>query len=215
MNVTNSLVVLCVFFFIFQMVFGLEFSAVGVLVGSLLLTEPWRILTSMFLHADIEHLFFNMFALFVFGNALERRVGSPLFTLIYFISGITGAVGFMLFSGPDAIALGASGAIFGIIGALVVIAPRMTVYLFGGVPMPMYAVGILYALIEVFAFGKADSIAHSAHLLGLVGGFAVAQKYNWDNERGVMTPITTRKALIISVALSIVVALLFGAYYVL
>lgn len=215
MNITNSIVVLCVFFFIFQMMMGPEFTAVGTLTGGLLFTEPWRIFTSMFLHGDFEHLFFNMFALFVFGNALERRIGSSLFTLIYFVSGIIGSIGFMLFSGPSASALGASGAIFGIIGALVVVAPNMTVYLFGGVPMPMFAVGILYAIIEIFAFGRADSIAHSAHLLGLVGGFAVARKYKRDNEMGIMTPLTVRKALIISAVLGIIVAVLFGAYYVL
>ncbi len=213
MRVTNAIIILCVFFFIFQLLFGLEFTYVGVLVPGLLLDEPWRIFTSMFLHADPEHLFFNMFALFMFGNALERRVGSALFTLIYLISGIVGAVGFMMFSGPEGVALGASGAIFGIIGALAVVAPGMVVYLFGGIPMPMYAVGIFYALIELFAFGSPDNIAHSAHLLGLIGGFVVAEKYRRNNELGAMTTISTGKALIISIVLGLVVAVLSGAYY--
>jgi len=184
MNIANYIIILCVFLFIMQMIMGPEFTAVGTLVGGLLLTEPWRIITSMFLHGSLEHLFFNMFALFVFGNVLERKMGGNIFTLIYLVSGIIGSIGFVLSSGPSASALGASGAIFGIIGALVVVAPNMTVYLFGGLPMPMYAVGILYVAIEIFAFGKADNIAHSAHLLGLVGGFITAKAYEYMGPGG-------------------------------
>ncbi len=208
MRATTAIVLLCVFLFVFQLMRGIEFTAVGVLFSGGLLSEPWRIFTSMFLHGDFDHIFFNMFALFVFGTALERRVGTSRFLLIYLVSGVVGAAGFMLFSTPYESALGASGAIYGIIGALVVVAPRMVVYLFGGVPMPMYAVGLLYAVIELFALGRADSIAHSAHLLGFVGGFVLAKMYAEQAEiAGDLTPV---KSIAISVVFGLLVALVFG-----
>ena len=209
MNVTTSIVVLCIFFFIFQALLGPDFTSVGVLSSSLLLAEPWRIFTSMFLHGDLGHLFFNMFALFIFGNALEKRVGGPLFLLIYLVSGVVGAAGFMLFSAPYESALGASGAIFGIIGALVIVAPKMVVYLFGGIPMPMYVVGILYALIELFALsGSGDGIAHSAHLLGFFGGFGVVSICKQREEE--LYSLTVNKAIAVSVIFGLLVALFFG-----
>lgn len=209
MNVTTSIVILCIFFFIFQALLGPDFTSVGVLSSSLLLEEPWRIFTSMFLHGDLGHLFFNMFALFIFGNALEKRVGGPLFLLIYLVSGVAGAAGFMLFSAPYANALGASGAIFGIIGALIIVAPKMTVYLFGGIPMPMFVVGILYAFIEVFALsGQGDGIAHSAHLLGLIGGAGIVSIYKKKEEE--LYSLTVNKAIAVSVVFGLLVALFFG-----
>jgi len=213
MNGVTAVFALCLVFFMFQAFLGLGFTAEGVLYGALLLTEPWRVFTSMFLHGNFEHFFLNMFALFVFGGALERRVGTPMFLLIYLLSGITGSVGFLLFSGPGVPALGASGAIFGLIGALVVIAPNMRLYLFGGIPMPMIAVGALYAFIELLSLGSFDNIAHSAHLLGLVGGLAIAKWYEMKNEAGEMTPLETRWVIAASVIAGLAVALLFGYIY--
>jgi len=212
MNITNSLIVLCLIFFGFQMFLGYEFTEVGLLVGSLLMTEPWRIFTSMFLHADLMHLFFNMFALFIFGNALERRIGSGLFLLVYLVSGVVGGIGFMVLTGPDTAALGASGAIFGVIGAMVIIAPRMPVYLWGAVPLPMAVVGLGYALIEILAFGSVDGIAHSAHLLGFVGGFAIALTYK-NVDTHLSAQINVMKALAISFVFGLVVAFGFGFYF--
>jgi len=208
MNITNSLILLCVFFFIFQSVLGPEFTEVGVLYSGDLFSEPWRIFTSMFLHGDFNHLLFNMFALFIFGNALERRIGGGLFLLIYLVSGVIGGAGFMMFSGPYEGALGASGAIFGVFGALVIIAPNMVVYLFGGIPMPMYVFGLGYALLELFALGNADSIAHSAHLLGFIGGFGLIGIYERRGELALS--ITVDKAILVSAVFGLVVALIFG-----
>jgi len=212
MNVTNSLIVLCIIFFAFQMILGDGFTEVGLFVGGLLLTEPWRIFTSMFLHSGFAHLFFNMFGLFIFGNALERRIGSGMLLLVYLVSGIVGSVGFMIFSGPDAAALGASGAIFGVIGALVLIAPRMPVYLWGAVPLPMAVVGIGYAIIEILAFGSVDGIAHSAHLLGFVGGFGIALICR-NGDAGLISQVDVTKALALSFVFGLAVALGFGFYF--
>lgn len=153
------------------------------MVSGLFFSEPWRAITSMFLHGDLMHILFNMFVLFMFGTILQRRIGINWFLIVYFASGICGSLGFELLSEPGIYAVGASGAIYGILGALVVLAPRMTIY-FYGIPMPMYIAGIVYAVVELLFMGSADNIAHSAHLLGLVGGFITAKAYEYISSTG-------------------------------
>ena len=211
MKATYVLIALCVLAFILEQAAPDAVYPQVTLSPINLLAAPWTIIASMFGHADLEHILFNMLALFMFGSVLENRVGTGKFLLIYFVSGILGSVGFMLFSSPFSTALGASGAIYGIIGALVLLEPNLTVY-FYFVPLPMYMVGPIYALIELFYMGSADSIAHSAHLLGFFGGLALAireGKAGWPPE----PPMEMWKALAIPIALSLVVAIGFGAYY--
>lgn len=167
------IIFLCFLLFIFQDIWIVTNFA---MVAGLLFSEPWRAVTSMFLHGSFTHILFNMFVLFMFGTVLEKKVGSMWFVLIYFAAGITGSLGFDLLSEPGILAVGASGAIYGVMGALAVLVPRMVIY-FYGIPMPMYVAGILYAAIELLFLGRADNIAHSAHLLGLVGGFIMAKLY--------------------------------------
>jgi membrane associated rhomboid family serine protease len=100
-----ALIFICVLVFIFENNWVLQTFGY---VPALTLSEPWRLITSMFLHADISHLLFNMLALFLFGVYLERKVGSKWFLIIYFLSGIIGSLGFAMFSSPDSIAIGAS-----------------------------------------------------------------------------------------------------------
>ncbi len=78
----------------------------------------YRLITSMFLHADIFHIFFNMYALYVVGNQVERYYGPKKYLLIYFISGIVGSLFSNVFMASSTISIGASGAIFGLFGAL-------------------------------------------------------------------------------------------------
>ncbi len=172
----RSMVVLAVFF-ICVLAFLLESRDALLkfaLVSGLDFAEPWRFITSMFLHADLAHLLFNMFALLMFGLYLERKVGKTMFIIIYAVSGIAGGIGFELLNGPGVVGLGASGAIYGIIGALVVLEPRMLVYVYF-VPVPIAVAGVLYAIIELAGMGAADGIGHAAHLFGLLGGFAIAK----------------------------------------
>lgn len=191
MNATNTLIGACVAIFIIEI---LSPNIIGIFAfsPSTFFYEPWTIITSMFLHSGITHLFFNMFALFMFGNMLERKVGTKYFLMVYIASGILGAVGFGLTS-PNGAAVGASGAIYGIIGALALLEPNITIFLMG-IPMPMYIGGFVYALIELIgmggsnSFGSNDNIAHSAHLVGLIGGVLTAliwktrekPKYEWE-----------------------------------
>ena len=87
----------------------------GIAVG-----QTWRLITSMFLHAGLMHLLFNMYALWIFGTVMEEELGRARFALVYFITGLAaGAVSYAFMPEVDIPAVGASGAIFGVFGALV------------------------------------------------------------------------------------------------
>ena len=176
--VVLALFFLCILAFLFE---SRQVLLNFALITGLDFTEPWRFVTSMFLHADLAHLFFNMFALLMFGLYLERKIGKNMFLLVYLVSGIIGGVGFEIFNQPGVIGLGASGAIYGIIGALVVLEPKMLVYVYF-IPVPIAVAGLLYAAIELAGMGAADNIGHAAHLFGLLGGFAIAKA--WQKLRG-------------------------------
>lgn len=149
------------------------------------LTRPWIFVTSIFLHANTEtvngvetvylsHIFFNMFALFVFGIYLEPRIGSKNFLLIFFLSGIIGNIGYMATApGSDIPGIGASGAIYGVMGTLAVIAPFLIVYVAGLLPMPMIAAAGFWTLMEFFGLFYPSDVAHGAHLFGLFFGITI------------------------------------------
>lgn len=180
----------------------LEGAQIPVLVDA---GEWWRGITAMFLHADIAHVAFNMWALYLFGPALERRFGSVSFASLYLASGLGGSALYHLL-GRQAAAIGASGAIFGLMGALIVTLyphrhTRMGRAIF---PQLMLLLAINLALPAVI-----PNIAWEAHLGGLVAGGLVAAA--WDR-----IPVSGRAAIPrrVSVALVVVViaicALLFG-----
>ena len=132
----------------------------------------WAIVTHMFLHGDFGHLFFNMLALFFLGPELERRIGGKLFLTVYFVSGILAGVGHILFI-PDPMihVIGASGAIFGVLACLAILAPRMTIYVYF-FPIKMMYVLPLFIIINLLMLplGAASGVAYFAHLIGLVVG---------------------------------------------
>jgi membrane associated rhomboid family serine protease len=127
----------------------------------------------MFVHANFDHLFLNMLFLFFFGMELERRVGESRFLEIYLLSGVVAAVGQMLISGGSMV--GASGALYGVMGCLAVIAPEIRVLLFFVIPLSIRASVVLFALLDFLMMGSADNIAHMAHIVGLLVGLAFGQ----------------------------------------
>ncbi len=134
---------------------------------------PWMFVTSIFLHASIDHILFNMIALFFFGTYLERMVGPRLFLVIFFIAGIVGNFGYMLTApGSMVPAIGASGAIYGIVGTLAVLTPMTLVYVYFIVPMPMVVFAALYAVLDFVGLFAPSDIAHGAHIGGLLVGVA-------------------------------------------
>ena len=132
---------------------------------------PWMFITSVFLHADLSHLLFNLFALYFFGSSLERRIGGKLFATLFLLSGFFGNLGYMVTtSNPYVPGLGASGAIYGVIGALAVLVPFMMVLVYGLVPLPMVVAALLWALMDFMGLFAPSGIAHGAHLGGMLIG---------------------------------------------
>jgi membrane associated rhomboid family serine protease len=141
---------------------GNEIYTNGVLFGPFVAEgDWWRLFTSMFLHYGPIHLAFNMLGLWWFGSAIEQVLGRGRFLLLYVVSGLAGSAGALLFS-PDSATVGASGALFGILGAALVL-ERQGNHVFGG-----GALGIV-ALNLVFTFAI-PGISIGGHLGGLAGG---------------------------------------------
>ncbi len=134
---------------------------------------PWTILTHMFVHFDFNHLFFNMLFLFFFGMELERRVGGRKFLQIYILSGIVAGLAQMTVT--SGFNYGASGALYGALGCLAIIAPEIQVLLFFVIPMSIRWAVVVYALIDFTFMGSADNIGHMAHIAGLLVGLAFGQ----------------------------------------
>ncbi|MFW6127808.1 MAG: rhomboid family intramembrane serine protease [Halobacteriota archaeon] len=143
------------------------------------LFRPWQLVTSMFLHAHFWHFFVNMIVLFFFGSELERRVGGKTFLTIFFLSGLAGNfayLGYAYVTNPLIPALGASGAIYGVLGTLAIIAPEIRVLFFFAIPMSIRTLIVLFAIVDIMGFvgsmgpGIQTGVAHSAHLAGLLVG---------------------------------------------
>ncbi len=134
--------------------------------------EPWTFVTSVFLHGSIEHIFFNMLAFVIFGTMLESRIGSAKFTVLFFLAGIMGNFGYMITaSDPNMPAIGASGAVYGVIGAAAILMPTEIIY-FWGVPIPMIVAAFLWGASEFAGLFVPSDIARGSHLMGLFFGAA-------------------------------------------
>ena len=136
----------------------------------------WQFVTYMFVHGGIWHLFSNMLGLFIFGSAVERSVGTREFLLFYFLTGtLSGIASFFvyLFTGTNAILLGASGALYALMLLFSVIYPRAVILVFGILPVRAPVLVLLYFAIELFSqMGSyGGSVAHMTHLSGLVFAF--------------------------------------------
>ena len=121
----------------------------------------WRLITSAFLHANVLHIVFNMLALWWFGAPVELFLGRARFLLIYIVSGLAGAAGALLAT-PNAATVGASGAIFGILGAALVL-ERQRMYVLGGSALAIIIVNIVFSI-------AVPGISIGGHIGGLVGG---------------------------------------------
>jgi membrane associated rhomboid family serine protease len=142
------------------------------LIPELVLVRPWTVLTYMFLHRDLGHLFFNMLGLFFFGSRLEMRLGSMRFLILYLISGLTGAV-ISIGLTPQAAVIGASGAVFGVMLGYAKYWPRDLIYIWGILPVQARWLVLAMTLVELFfaRTGIESDVAHFVHLGGFVGAF--------------------------------------------
>lgn len=144
-------------------------------IASIRAGEQLRMITSGFLHADWSHLFFNMFTLYMFAPVVISFFGSFTFLLIYLVSLICGNLLTVVFHKNDYNyrAVGASGAVTGILYAAILLQPEMSLYLFFiPIPIPGYIFGIVYLLYSIYGMkAKNDNIGHTAHFGGAIGGY--------------------------------------------
>ena len=140
---------------------------------------PWQLVTYAFLHGGMLHLAFNMFALYMFGSAIERVFGGRRYLTFYFVCVLSAAVAQLIVSamtGKIYPTVGASGGIFGILLAYGMYFPNNRVMLlFPPIPMPARLFVLFYAAIELLlgVTGTQEGVAHFAHLGGMIGGYAL------------------------------------------
>jgi membrane associated rhomboid family serine protease len=145
-------------------------------VGSIRSGEQIRMLSSGFLHADMTHLIFNMLTLWFFAPVVINYLGDFSFVLVYFGSLIFGSLLTMVFHKNDFgyRAVGASGAVTGVLYSAILLQPDMMLGIFFIIPMPAYIFGILYLLYSIYGMkAKNDNIGHTAHFGGAVGGYLI------------------------------------------
>lgn len=145
-----------------------KFNISGIKAG-----EQYRMITSGFLHADWFHFAFNMFSFWSFANFLIQEFSTINFLLIYFGSMVIGSLltYYIHKEEPYYSAIGASGAVMGIIYCAILLYPENSILLFGAIPVPGYIFAFLYLAYSIYGMkGQYDNIGHTAHLGGAIGG---------------------------------------------
>lgn len=163
----------------------------GVASGSL-----WQVVTSGFTHVGVTHILFNMLVLWMLGPNIEQILGRVRFLAVYLVAMLGGSAGVMLFSEPYSSTVGASGAIYGLMGALLVLAVRYK----GDVRNILIWLGINVAISFTF-----PSVSWQGHLGGLLGGVAVAAilAYLPKERRGLQWPLIGAVALVFVVLIAL------------
>ncbi|MCU1405247.1 MAG: hypothetical protein JWQ43_1550 [Glaciihabitans sp.] len=174
--ITYSIIAVAVFVYLLQMLLGNLITLQLIYYPPFTLSQPWRLLTSVFAHGGILHLLFNMYSLFIFGPVLERMLGRVRFLAMYLLAGLGGSVAVLLLA-PTSSVLGASGAIFGLMGAFFVIQRGV-----GGSSNPALLIVIGLNLVIPFVIPNSN-ISWQAHVGGLVVGALVAFIYTKTRAR--------------------------------
>lgn len=175
-------------------------------VNRILGGEKIRMLTSGFLHVDWLHLILNMYVLYVFGDIVTNVLGSNSFLIIYFGSLLAGSIYSLSYhkNEPFYSAVGASGAVSGIVFSSILLFPDMQLLLFFALPIPGYIFGVGYLLYSIYGMKKQlGNVGHAAHLGGAIGGFALTL---------LLKPIlfATNTIFVILLTIPIVLLLFFG-----
>ena len=180
--------------FFFEYIFGYKYFLNFALFPSDVFDQPLKLtinlVTHMFLHSGGFHLLFNMLFLYFFGPELERRIGGKKFLNVFFLTGIAGGVGYVLwslliyfiFNSPPSPAVGASGALFGVFACLAILAPEIRVYAFFiPIPMKLTQALVFFTFLDIIFIVMGDPIALSAHLSGAAAGLVMGW---WIKKKG-------------------------------
>ena len=136
---------------------------------------PYQLITYMFMHGGFAHILFNMWGMHIFGLLIAPILGRVRFLILYFVSGISGALLFLLANWnhvPVSAAVGASGALFGVMMAVAMLRPNVELCLFFVILVKMKTLVVVYALLEIISHWRGgDNIAHLAHLGGFIGAY--------------------------------------------
>src|SRR5881628_2585988 len=141
--------------------------------------QPWQLFSYAFLHGSLVHLAFNMFALYMFGGAIERVFGGRRYFWYYLVCVLSAAIAQLLVAAMTGLfypTVGASGGVFGLLLAYGMYFPNNRIMLlFPPIPMPARVFVLLYAALELYlgVTGTQEGVAHFAHLGGMVGGFVM------------------------------------------
>jgi rhomboid protease GluP len=203
-----TLVALNIFVWLFNIALGLspttpssqELLVMGANYLPATLKEPWRLLSAMFMHAGIIHLAFNMLALVQFGPICESYYGRLGLLIIYFFSGILGGMASLFFGAAVTVSVGASGAIFGLQGAILCAVLTKSKLLRPGAAMKIaIAMGMILAMTLALGY-VTPAIDNAAHIGGLVGGFLVALLLAEQFDRALFRKYGTLRCAIASIA---------------
>jgi len=171
-------------------------------VGAINSGQKERMLTSGFLHVDVSHLFFNMFTLYFFADVVIAHFGPVQFLIIYGISLLGGSLLALMFhkDEPFYSAVGASGAVTGILYAAILLEPSMRLgIMFIPIPLPAYVIGIGYLVYSIYGMkNRVGNIGHTAHIGGAIGGYVVTLLFRPDL-------LVTETLMVILLALPIII----------
>ncbi|MCM4163317.1 MULTISPECIES: rhomboid family intramembrane serine protease [unclassified Arenibacter] len=176
-------------------------------VGAIQAGQKDRMVTSGFLHVDLSHLFFNMFTLYFFADVVIAWFGPSKFLILYFISLVAGSLLALYFhkNEPYYSAVGASGAVTGILYSAILLEPGMRLgIMFIPIPLPAYILGILYLFYSIYGMKtRMGNIGHTAHFGGAIGGYVATLLFKPDL-------LVTDTLMVLLLALPIVLLFILG-----
>ncbi|MFO7872346.1 MAG: rhomboid family intramembrane serine protease [Candidatus Undinarchaeales archaeon] len=173
----SSLTLLLVFIFVITYVFRPEYiGRFALSMNHITGGSSYTLITYMFLHASVPHIFLNALALLFFGYNVEREFAAPVMFMVFLTSGLVGGTVFLLTSSPSASVVGASGSIFGLMAYLTLIRPFKISPMPFLIPLPVSLAAAIYTVIAIpmFLNGEMGAVAHNAHIGGMIGGALMA-----------------------------------------
>ena len=185
MKLSILLIVINVLIFFYSLTnFPYYIEKYGFIPSSFLSREYYRIFTSIFLHGSIWHLLYNMLALFFLGSAIETKIKSWQYMLVYLIGGILANLVMLIpiFASPDSIGVGASGAISALIGLGTFFSPGKFVLFPTIIPVPFVVAGAIFFLGQSVNLFTKSYIAYPVHLAGMIIGSLFGLK--WSEDKG-------------------------------